>query len=297
MKINILYPFIIWLSCCSIFYSTAFARSYDDIIESNEITVAIYRDYAPFSYLEDGEEKGIDIEVAKYIAKELGVKLHLRWMTADENVEGDLRNNLWKGHYLQRTIADLMLRVPYDQAYSQLRDDIGEPVHQQVHMFAPYHTETWQIIFNKKIIEDVTTMAIFQYHNIGVEVDSIPQFYLISAFNGRMRNKTKHYASLPLAFTAMQEHEVDAVMGLRSQVSHYQKKLDPKTYVLANNAFPMIGKQQWDIGMAVKSDFRQLGYAVGDIVQVMVNQGIMKKIFTQYNAIYQMPDYYTESDQ
>lgn len=293
MKSSNLYLLVLWLSCCSLFCSTAYARSYDDIIESNEITVAIYRDYAPFSYLENGEEKGIDIEVAKHIAKELGVKLHFRWMTADEDVEGDLRNNLWKGHYLQRTIADLMLRVPYDQAYSQLRDDIGEPVHEQVHMFAPYHTETWQIIFNNKKIEEVSTMAIFQYHNIGVEVDSIPQFYLISAFNGRMRDKTKHYASLPLAFDAMKAQEVDAVMGLRSQVSHYQQKVDTKTYVLAKNAFPMIGKQQWDIGMAVKSDFRQLGYAIGDIVQAMVTQGKMKQIFTQYNAIYQIPGYYT----
>ncbi len=292
MKNNILNALILCLSCCSIFCSTAFARSYDDIIESKEITVAVYRDYAPFSYQEDGKEKGIDIEVAKHIAKELGVELHIRWVTADEDVEGDLRNNIWKGHYLKRTIADLMLRIPYDQAYSNLRDDIGEPVHEQVHMFAPYHTESWKIIFNKTKIEDVSTMAVFQYHDIGVEVDSIPQFYLLSVFNGRMSSKTKQFPSLPLAISAMQAQKVDAVMGLRSQISHYQQQLDPETYVLANNGFPMIGKQQWDIGMAIKSDYRQLGYAIGDIVQAMVIHGTMKSIFTQYNAIYQMPDYY-----
>jgi len=46
--------------------------------------------------------------------------------------------------------------------------------------------------------------------------------------------------------------------------------------------------------MAIKSDYRQLGYAIGDIVQAMVTQGTMKNIFTKYNAIYQMPDYYAE---
>ena len=276
--------------------STAFSRSYDDIIESKEITIAVYSDFIPFSYQENGQAKGIDIEVAKHIAKQLGVSLRFRWVTADENVEDDLRNNLWKGHYLKRSVADLMLRVPYDKEYSELRDDIGERVHEQVHMFAPYHTESWKIVFNTKKIDEVSTMAVFQYHDIGVEVDSIPQFYLISAFNGRMSKRTKQFPSLALAISALDEQKVDAVMGLRSQVSHYQHQLESSTFQLASNAFPMLGKQQWDIGMAVKSDYRQLGYAVGDIVEAMISQGQMKTIFDQYNAVYQVPNLYSASE-
>ena len=297
MNKNNFYLLLLWLSCCGIFCTTTFARSYDDIISSNEITVAIYSDFIPFSYQENGDAKGIDIDVAKYIAKQLAVKLKLRWMTADENVEDDLRNNLWKGHFLKRSVADLMLRVPYDKSYALLRDDIGELVHEQVHMFAPYHTETWKILFNSEKIESVPTMAIFQYHQIGVEVDSIPQFYLMSAFNGRMRNKTKHYPSLPLAISAMQQNSVDAVMGLRSQVSHYQHKLAAQTYQLATNAFPMMGQQQWDIGMAVKKDYRQLGYAIADIVELMVREGEMENIFLKYHATYQVPNLYMATEE
>ena len=189
-----------------------------------------------------------------------------------------------------------MLRVPYDKEYSELRDDIGERVHEQVHMFAPYHTESWKIVFNTKKIDEVSTMAVFQYHDIGVEVDSIPQFYLISAFNGRMSKRTKQFPSLALAISALDEQKVDAVMGLRSQVSHYQHQLESSTFQLASNAFPMLGKQQWDIGMAVKSDYRQLGYAVGDIVEAMIRQGQMKTIFDQYNAVYQVPNLYSASE-
>jgi len=54
----------------------------------------------------------------------------------------------------------------------------------------------------------------------------------------------------------------------------------------------MIGRQQWDIGMAVKADYRQLGYAVGDIVDNMVKSGEMKAIFAKYNATYKLPDLY-----
>lgn len=292
---NKFYSLFLWISCCSLLCSTAFSRSYDDIIESKEITIAVYSDFIPFSYQENGQAKGIDIEVAKHIAKQLGVSLRFRWVTADENVEDDLRNNLWKGHYLKRSVADLMLRVPYDKEYSELRDDIGERVHEQVHMFAPYHTESWKIVFNTKKIDEVSTMAVFQYHDIGVEVDSIPQFYLISAFNGRMSKRTKQFPSLALAISALNEQKVDAVMGLRSQVSHYQHQLESSTFQLASNAFPMLGKQQWDIGMAVKSDYRQLGYAVADIVEAMISQGQMKKIFAQYNAVYQIPNLYSVS--
>ena len=284
-----------WLSCCSIFCTTTFSRSYDDIIDSKEITIAVYRDFVPFSYQENGESKGVDIDVAKYIAKQLGVALKLRWMSAGENVEDDLRNNLWRGDLINRTVADVMLRAPYDKDYSMMRDDVGLLVHEQVHMFAPYHTESWQIVFNGKKIDSVPTMAIFQYHDIGVEVDSIPQFYLLSAFNGRMRNRAKHFGSMSLAISAMQTNDVDAVMGLRSQVTHYQQQLDATTYQLATNAFPMIGRQQWDIGMAVKKDYRQLSYAVADIVEAMINKGLLQKIFTKYHASFQAPSLYPVS--
>lgn len=283
-------------SCCWFISATAFSRSYDDIIENNEIVIAVYSDFQPFSYLDNGKEKGIDVDLAHIIAKELGVKLRLRWMTADENVDDDLRNNLWKGHFLNRTVADLMLRVPYDKDYSLLRDDIGELVHQHVHMFAPFHTESWKVIFDSKKIESVETIAVFQYHDIGVEVDSIPQFYLTSAFQGRMRERAKQFPSIREAIRGMTDSKVDAVMGLTSQISHFQGALSPTNYPLAKNAFPMIGRQQWDIGMAVKADYRQLGYAVADIVENMVKTGEMEQIFTKYHAIYKIPSLYKETE-
>ncbi|MFT6919325.1 MAG: polar amino acid transport system substrate-binding protein [Cognaticolwellia sp.] len=295
MKSNSRLLFLV-LSCCWFLCATAFSRSYDDIIEKNEIIVAVYRDFQPFSYLENGEEKGIDIDLAHAIAKELGVKLKLRWMTADETVDDDLRNNLWKGHFLKRTVADLMLRVPYDRDYSLLRDDIGELVHQHVHIFAPFHTESWKVIFNSKKIESVETIAVFQYHDVGVEVDSIPQFYLTSAFQGRMRDRAKQFPTISEAISAMTESKIDAVMGLTSQISHYQAGLSKTNYPLAKNAFPMMGQQQWDIGMAVKNDYRQLGYMVADIVESMIDTGEIEKIFAKYHVIYKVPNLYKAAE-
>lgn len=269
------------------------ARSYDDIIEKNEIVVSVYRDFAPFSSEVNGQPMGIDVDMARAIAKGLGVRLRLRWVTADENVEDDMRNTLWKGDFYTKEKSDLMMRIPYDREYAQLRDDIGELVHDRVHMFAPYHTEQWQIAFNKKRIDSVPTMAIFQYHDIGVEVDTVPAFYLTGAFGGRMTKHAKHFPSIDLAVDGLFQGKVDAVMGMRSQVTALVANA-PAHYKLATNGFPTIGRQQWDIGMAIKSDFRQLGYAIGDVVTELVQSGRVAEIFASHQAAYKKPRYYEQ---
>ncbi|PKF55027.1 amino acid ABC transporter substrate-binding protein [Alteromonadales bacterium alter-6D02] len=282
---------LIALLVVSAISSLAQGRTYDDIIETKQLIVSVYRDFAPFSFEKDGKAHGIDVDIAKQIAKSLNVELTVRFTTADESVEDDLRNTLWKGDFQTKTKSDLMMRVPYDRDYSQMRDDIGELVHDRVHMFAPYHTESWQIAFNKNKIEEVSTMAVFQYHDIGVEVDTVPAFYLTGAFRGTMTKHTHHYPNIRLARDAMLAEEVDAIMGLRSEVSHLLVE-QPANFELATNAFPLIGRQQWDIGMAVKSDYRQLSYAIGDVVTEMVKNGQMARIFEQYGSIYQQPTYY-----
>lgn len=271
----------------------ALSRSLDDIQEQGTIIVAVYADYPPFSSLNDKNEAlGIDIDIAKQIAKNLNVELKLLWMTAGESTDDDLRNYIWKGHIIHKMKADLMMRAPYDKTYSMKRDDVGLLVHELVHMFGPYHSETWQIVHNVERLPEVPTMSMFQYHKIGVENDSIPYFYLNSAFNGRFRNNTSYYANNEEAMAAMQKGVVDAVMGLRSQISHLFASLPKSEYNLSNNAFPLIGKQKWDIGMAVHNNYRALAYATGDVIAELIISGEMEKIFAEHNTIYEMPDYY-----
>ena len=270
------------------------ARTYDEIIESGFISVGVYKNFPPYSWLEDGKPAGIDIHMAEQIAKGLGLKLKVHWITPDENLEDDLRNNVWKGHYLGGGVADVMLRVPYDREYSLLRDDIGEPLHEMVVMTAPYQNERWQIAFDSDKLDKVTTVALFQYHPIGVEIDSLPAFYMTSAFNGRFRNNTKHFKTTLMAFNAMTEGEVDAVMGTLSSISWLQGNTADKSIRLAENGFPMMGKQTWDIGIAIKHTNRQLGYAVGDIIEELVLSGQLKQWFDENHIVYGLPEFYRD---
>ena len=192
------------------------ARSLDDIKDSGLIRIAVYTDYPPFSFIENDSPTGIDIDIAREIASALGVELELIWMTPGETTEDDFRNYLWKGHIIHRIKADVMMRAPYDPSFSQKRDDVGLLVNELVHMFAPYQRESWQIIHNTQTLPEVETMGMFQYHTIGAEIDSIPHFYLTSAFGGRLREKTSHYGSNAEAIDAMKADIITRVTPLCS---------------------------------------------------------------------------------
>ena len=282
------------------------ARSYDDVIESGYIRVAVYKDFPPYSWLDGDTPKGVDVELARRIADGLEVELQLQWLTPDENLDADLRNAIWRGpridnevsddnaSRLTKNIADVMLRVPYDREYAQRRDEVGLLKNELVHMLAPYQREQWQIAYNGEKIDEVSTVAVFQYHTIGVEIDSVPAFYMTSAFGGRMRDKTHHYPKLTAAFSGMENDEVDAVMGLKTQISWLMSEADNESLKLAENGFPMMGRQTWDIGIAIHDHYRQLGYAIGDIIDEQVRSGKLQAWFEANGLIYGLPDYYRQ---
>ena len=54
-----------------------------------------------------------------------------------------------------------------------------------------------------------------------------------------------------------------------------------------------MAKQQWDIGMAVHTDFRAPSYAIGDVITAMLNDQRLDAIFPQYYAPL-VPKYYSE---
>lgn len=280
------------------------ARYYDVVIESGFIRVGVYKDFPPYSYIENGEPAGIDVELGKAIAEKLGVRFEPHWIIPDENLEDDLRNNVWKGHYLDKSedgahipknVADLMMRVPYDKEYSYRQDiSTGEYVNEMVVMFGPYQRETWQIAFDSSKIDKVSTIAKFQYHPIGVEIDSLPDFYLTSAFNGRMRDQTKHYAKAEDAYAALDRGEVTGVMSMRSEADHWLSRANNPKLKLAENGFPMIGKQKWDIGMAIRQSDRQLGNEIDWIMERMILSGEVEQLFNKLGLQHELPGLYQE---
>ncbi|SIS41331.1 substrate-binding periplasmic protein [Neptunomonas antarctica] len=293
------------IAICLVFSGQVLARSYDDVIASGHLIIGVYRDFPPYSYLVDDEPSGVDIELGKAIAKAFKLEFRLHWITPDESLGDDLRNNVWKGHYLDKDtehplslkkLADVMMRVPYDREFAYRQDpQTGEGENEQVVMFGPYQRESWRVAYDAQKMDAVKTMAVFQYYPIGVEIDSLPDFYLSSGFQGRMRKNVHHFSTARMAFTAMQDGQVNAVMAMRSEIDNLLFTANDARFQVAENGFPSIGKQKWDVGMAVKSSYRQLSYAVDDVVAGMVRSGEMAALFATYGITYELPELYQDT--
>lgn len=268
-------------------------RAFDDIIDSGVLKVAMYENFPPYSFMVDGEPRGVDVELANTLAAGLDLKVEVLWITPDETLDDDLRNFIWKGHYLRPDIlADVMMRVPYDREFSYKRNEVGELINDLVVMFGPYQRERWQSAYDDRRLEEVPSVAVFRYHPVGVELESVPSFYLSSVFNGSIAKMLHHYPKSQAAFTAMQAGAVDATMAMRGEIDWMLKQAGDEHLKLAENAYPNMGKQVWDLGMAVHESNRQLAYAIEGVLEGLIKDGSVAKIYDRYGLRYELPELY-----
>ena len=265
------------------------ARSVEEIKESGNIIIAIYDNFPPYSYTEDGVEKGIDIDLGKEIAKSMGVKPTWYWTGSDESLDDDLRNVIWKGHIIHKTKADVMLRIPYDYEFIREKDkSTGEMTNELVVMKAPYHAESWVIATNKDKIPEINTLGVFMYNKIGVELDTLPDAHLTSSFMGKLRNNVIHYPSIITAIDDLKSGKIQAVAGLKSQLEQQLKFNENKDKYFMTKKIDYV-KSKWDIGIAVRTDFRALGYEIEGYIDEYIKKGVLKEIFKKYDVNYELP--------
>ncbi len=275
---------VFWIFCIfslqlSASATPALALSLDEITDKGEIGIAVYRDYFPFSYRKEGRLVGVDVDVARYIAKKMNLRLNLIEQTADENVEDDLRNAIWKGHYLGGQVADVMLHVPYDREFS-LRNNL-------VVFFGPYYQERVGLAWNPEIVGEQATIAVFRFDKIGVELDTIADFYLASALNGSILKNIVHFSKPRDVTDALIDGDIAGAAGPLTQL---EAGLREHRDTFRTGMVPMRGlRSHWLLGAAVKHTYRQLGYFVGDILAGMVNDGVMKEIFEAHGIKYNPP--------
>ncbi|MEM1187561.1 MAG: transporter substrate-binding domain-containing protein [Pseudomonadota bacterium] len=272
-------------------------RTLDDVVESGFIEIAVYRDFAPYSFEdEEGKAQGLDIAIGQLIAEGLGVEARWLWMTPDESTEDDLRNYVWKGSLLDRRVADVMLRVPYDREYSYAIDGYGLPKHDNVVMFGPYHAESWAVARDLEQLGDVRNLAIFRFQKIGVETDSLPDMFLSGAYGGQLRKNVVHHLRIGDAVDELKTGDLSAVAGMRSQLEWFLRDR-PGRFDVDDDGLQAVGRLQWDIGAAVKHTHRQLAYAIEDVIAAAVRDGRMEQLFTDHGITYTVPSLYAEVEE
>lgn len=266
-----------------------FARSIDDIKASGEIVIAVYENFPPYSFIENGVEKGIDIELGKKVAASLNVKPVWYFTGFDENLASDLRNTIWRGNLIHKTKADIMFRIPYDYDYLRMTDiSTGELENERVTIKGPYQSEKWIIATNKKVIPQIKTLAIFAYQTIGVEIDMLPDLHLSGFARGLLQRNIKHYANFQDAVNDFKSGKIDAIAGLKSQIEYLIDYKNNKDKYYLTQDIPQM-KSQWDLATAVSSSYRDLSYHVDGVLDVAYKNDEIKKIFESFGVEYLAP--------
>jgi ABC-type amino acid transport substrate-binding protein len=262
------------------FLRSAIAAPLDKVMQKGSLRIAIYRDNPPWSWRRDGKLVGIDVDLGRALAEKLGVKPDFMELTADENMDDDLRNAVWKGSILGEPVADVMMHVPYDREFG-LRNDMAV-------LTAPYHRESFALACDPARTDCKGSMVDMAGSAIAVETDSVPDFYLTGAFGGRLRGDVVHHLSAAAAMADLITGDAGASMATLAQVELGLSAAGRKL-VVRRGPFPGLARQGWDIGIAVKTDSRDLGYRLEDVVAGLLADGTIAGIFTSHGITHVPP--------
>lgn len=239
------------------------------------LVVAIYNDMPPFHVA----GKGIDIELAGALAKALGVELSLLPFNADENMNDDLRNMVWRGHYLGFGPADVMLHVPVDRP---LMD--SQP---RVQIFAPYWRERIVIARDLAAVPKMESLDAFAGRKIAVPGQTLAGWLLIGADNGKYRDQLlTHWKDGVEAADALKRGEVVAAVGTTSELESALSG-DPR-FAIEPLPIPR-AKDGWAVGLAVKKDAQDLAQALQAAINSVAQSGELGNIFARGKVAWRAP--------
>jgi ABC-type amino acid transport substrate-binding protein len=255
-------------------------RSFDRVLEEGWIEFAAYDDFPPWSFEENGQARGIDIEIGRLIAAALGVEARFRLVEAGETLDADLLNYVWKGAVVGGHVSDVMLHVPYDSDYACRIE--------QVAFTGQYAAEVIAIAYGRKDYpEKGPTPAFFRFDTVAVENDSISDFYL-SSLIGPV-DKIRRYRSTALAMKGLASGETMAAMGPRAQLEA-GIAAHPETD-LAVHQPEVVGfaRGKWTLGVGVNFQHKDLAYAVDDAIAAALADGRIAAIFKNWSVTFERP--------
>lgn len=253
-------------------------RSLDRIRDDGWIEFAVYEDFRPWSWEDAGRPHGIDVDLGRLIAAEIGVEPRFRFVQAGETLDADLLNYVYKGATIGGHVSNVMLHVPYDVDYACRFD--------QVVFTGQYATERLAIAYGvADYPEKGPTAPVFRYDPVGVENDSISDFFLTSVAHGATADKVHRYRSTEAAMDGLKAHEVMAVMGPRAELD--ANLADG----IGVHEPPFLGlsRSKWTVGVALSFQHRPLAYAVDDAIAAGLADGRIERIFAEYGVSFAAP--------
>lgn len=250
---------------------------------SGALKVALYNAFAPFSAqaakAAGGGMQGLDVSLAQALAQAMGLQLSLLPFDAGENMSDDLRNMVWKGHYLGYGPADVMLHVPVDKRFMQHNP--------QALIFAPYMREHIVLLHDTQRLPQVSSAADLQGLPLAAERGTAAASALIGQDERALSGQVRLYDDGVKAAASVLQGQAAAAYVSRAQAEAaiFQAQQDSvSSAAVQMSAFilPGVAPQGWSVGMAVKAKNEDLGQALQQGLQTLRDNGQLQALFKQH---------------
>lgn len=269
-----------WLAGATALALAPAARAQDKpalerIRERGQLVVGVYNEMPPFHQA----GRGIDVELAGALAQALGLKLSLLPFNADENMNDDLRNMVWRGHYLGFGPADVLLHVPVDPPLMNANP--------RVQIFAPYYRESVAIARELARVPKLESLDQLGTARVAVPGQSLAGWLLIGAESGRYREQlTTQWKDGTEAARALQRGEVAAAAGHASELESVLA--GDARYAIEPLPLPRM-RNGWAVGCAVKKEAVDLAQALQAAMNQLAQGGRLKEMFATAKVSWRQP--------
>jgi ABC-type amino acid transport substrate-binding protein len=235
------------------------------------LAVGLYNDMPPFH----AGGAGVDVELARALADALGVRLTLLPFNADDNMNDDLRNMVWRGHYLGYGPADVLLHVPVDRPLMEHNP--------RVRIFAPYFRERVMIARRLERVPRLDGLSQLGEDPVAVAGQSLAGWLMLGADDGAYRRQldTQHKHGAQAA-QALARGDAVAAVGLASELESVLR--GDARFAITPLPVPRAPRDGWAVGMAVKRDASELSEALAQTVSDLAASGRLQQIFERANV-------------
>jgi polar amino acid transport system substrate-binding protein len=260
--------------------SVCVARPLDEVVAAKSIRVIAYLDNAPFSWDADGKSKGIDVDLGRAIARELGVEAEVILRMQGENEDDDLRGNVWKGPLTGGGVGDIMMHVPIDREFALRNKEavIGNP----------YFQERVAVAIHPELTGDNPVFDVFKDKKISVQIGTVSDYFLMTYQDGVLIENIAHHVKPGVGAMEFVGKESAAWMGVRSAIEALLHD-NGKKAVFVEPPMDGIVRSNWVVGMAWKENSRDLGYAIQAALEKIQTSGELERIFSAYGVSYVKP--------
>jgi ABC-type amino acid transport substrate-binding protein len=242
--------------------------------ERGALAVGLYNDMPPFH----AAGKGVDVELAQALADALGVRLTMLPFNADDNMNDDLRNMVWRGHYLGYGPADVLLHVPVDRPLMQ-----DNP---RVRIFAPYFRERVVIARRLERVPQLDALSQLGDQPVAVAGQSLAGWLMLGADGGAYRQqlRTQHKHGVQAA-QALASGDAVAAVGMASELESVLR--GDARFAITPLPVPRAPRDGWAVGLAVKRDSADLAEALAAAVNDLAASGRLQQTFERANVSWQ----------